>query len=116
VPDHETVLLRQQAFGYTFEDRRMLMLPMAKDGVGSDRYRWATDITARRLSDKSKLLYEYFKQLFAQVTNPPIDCIRKKSSPFPPPRPRPPPPPPPPPSGLSATSSIRFRKAATLSN
>jgi glutamate synthase (ferredoxin) len=76
-PDHATVLFRQQAFGYTFEDQRMLLLPMAKDGVeavGS----MGTDIPLAVLSDKSKLLYDYFKQLFAQVTNPPIDCIREE--------------------------------------
>ena len=75
--DHETILQRQQAFGYTFEDQRMLLLPMAKDGVeavGS----MGTDIPLAVLSDKSKLLYDYFKQLFAQVTNPPIDCIREE--------------------------------------
>ncbi len=77
VPDHKTVLQRQQAFGYSFEDQRMLLLPMAKDGVeavGS----MGTDIPLAVLSDKSKLLYDYFKQLFAQVTNPPIDCIREE--------------------------------------
>jgi glutamate synthase (ferredoxin) len=76
-PDHETVVHRQQAFGYTFEDQRMLMLPMSRDGVeavGS----MGTDIPLAVLSDKPKLLYDYFKQLFAQVTNPPIDCIREE--------------------------------------
>src|SRR2546429_5496223 len=76
-PDHKTVLQRQQAFGYSFEDLRMLLLPMAKDGVeavGS----MGTDTPLAVLSDRSKLLYEYFKQLFAQVTNPPIDCIREE--------------------------------------
>jgi glutamate synthase (ferredoxin) len=76
-PNHETVLQRQLAFGYTFEDQRKLLLPMAKDGVeaiGS----MGTDIPLAVLSNKSKLLYDYFKQLFAQVTNPPIDCIREE--------------------------------------
>jgi len=76
-PDHETVLQRQQAFGYTFEDLRMLMVPMARDGVeaiGS----MGTDTPLAVLSDKSQPLYNYFKQLFAQVTNPPIDCIREE--------------------------------------
>ena len=71
-PDHETVLQRQQAFGYTFEDLRMLMLPDGEDGVqplGS----MGTDTPLAVLSDKPQLLYNYFKQLFAQVTNPPID-------------------------------------------
>jgi len=77
VPDHDTVLHRQQAFGYTFEDERMLLLPMAKDGVEATGS-MGTDIPLAVLSDKSKLLYDYFKQLFAQVTNPPIDCIREE--------------------------------------
>ncbi len=77
LPDHETMLKRQQAFGYTWEDLRMLMVPMARDGVeaiGS----MGTDIPIAVLSNKAKLLYDYFKQLFAQVTNPPIDCIREE--------------------------------------
>jgi glutamate synthase (ferredoxin) len=76
-PSHETVLRRQQAFGYTFEDLRILMAPMAKDGVeavGS----MGTDTPLAVLSDKPQPLYNYFKQLFAQVTNPPIDCIREE--------------------------------------
>ncbi|HEX3800600.1 MAG TPA: glutamate synthase large subunit [Verrucomicrobiae bacterium] len=76
-PSHETVLRRQQAFGYTFEDLRILMAPMARDGVeaiGS----MGTDTPLAVLSDKPQSLYNYFKQLFAQVTNPPIDCIREE--------------------------------------
>ncbi len=76
-PDHKTVLLRQQAFGYTFEDLRIIMAPMGQDGVepvGS----MGTDTPPAVLSDKSPLLYNYFHQLFAQVTNPPIDCIREE--------------------------------------
>ena len=76
-PDHETVTQRQQAFGYTFEDLRVLMVPMARDGVeaiGS----MGTDTPLAVLSEKPQLLYNYFKQLFAQVTNPPIDCIREE--------------------------------------
>src|SRR5687767_12871032 len=76
-PDHETVIQRQQAFGYTFEDLRILMAPMAQTGVeavGS----MGTDTPLAVLSDKPQLLYNYFKQLFAQVTNPPIDCIREE--------------------------------------
>ncbi|MDB6075064.1 MAG: glutamate synthase family protein, partial [Verrucomicrobiaceae bacterium] len=75
--DHETVLQRQMAFGYTFEDQRKILLPMAKDGVEATGS-MGTDIPLAVLSDKSKLLYDYFKQLFAQVTNPPIDCIREE--------------------------------------
>ena len=76
-PSHETVLQRQQAFGYTFEDLCIIMSPMARDGVeavGS----MGTDTPLAVLSDKSQPLYNYFKQLFAQVTNPPIDCIREE--------------------------------------
>lgn len=76
-PDHKTVLERQQAFGYTFEDLRIIMLPMGKDGVepvGS----MGTDTPLAVLSNRPQLLYNYFKQLFAQVTNPPIDCIREE--------------------------------------
>src|SRR5436305_8371359 len=76
-PSHETVLQRQQAFGYTFEDLRILMVPMARNGVealGS----MGTDTPLAVLSDKSQNFYNYFKQLFAQVTNPPIDCIREE--------------------------------------
>src|SRR5207253_533084 len=76
-PSHETVIQRQQAFGYTFENLRILMAPMARDGVeavGS----MGTDTPLAVLSDKPQLLYSYFKQLFAQVTNPPIDCIREE--------------------------------------
>ena len=76
-PDHDTLLQRQMAFGYTFEDQRMLMAPMARDGVeavGS----MGNDTPLAVLSNKPRLLYDYFKQLFAQVTNPPIDCIREE--------------------------------------
>ena len=71
------MLLRQQAFGYTFEDLRILMAPMAASGneaVGS----MGNDAALAVLSDKPQLLYNYFKQLFAQVTNPPIDGIREE--------------------------------------
>jgi len=76
-PGHSTVLQRQQAFGYSFEDLRMLLVPMARDGVeaiGS----MGTDTPLAVLSNQSQLLYNYFHQLFAQVTNPPIDCIREE--------------------------------------
>src|SRR5205085_7858955 len=76
-PDHATVLLRQQAFGYTTEDLKILMAPMALDGneaVGS----MGNDAALAVLSDKPQLLYNYFKQLFAQVTNPPVDGIREE--------------------------------------
>jgi glutamate synthase (ferredoxin) len=76
-PGHETVLQQQVAFGYTFEDLRILMLPMARDGaeaVGS----MGTDTPLAVLSNRPQLLSSYFKQLFAQVTNPPVDCIREE--------------------------------------
>jgi glutamate synthase (ferredoxin) len=76
-PDHETLLQRQIAFGYTFEDERVVITPMAKDGVeaiGS----MGNDAALAVLSNKPRLLYDYFKQLFAQVTNPPIDSIREE--------------------------------------
>ncbi len=76
-PGHYTVLERQQAFGYTFEDLRFIIAPMANDGVqplGS----MGTDTPLAVLSNKPQLLYNYFKQLFAQVTNPPIDPIREE--------------------------------------
>jgi glutamate synthase (ferredoxin) len=76
-PDHTTVRLRQQAFGYTNEDLKILMGPMARDGnepVGS----MGNDTPLAVLSDRPQLLYNYFKQLFAQVTNPPVDAIREE--------------------------------------
>jgi glutamate synthase (ferredoxin) len=76
-PDPGTLWQRQQAFGYSFEDLRVVMMPMARDGVeaiGS----MGTDTPLAILSDKPQLLYNYFKQLFAQVTNPPIDSIREE--------------------------------------
>ena len=75
-PDHKTVLERQQAFGYTAEDVRILMAPMAADGneaVGS----MGNDAALAVLSERPQLLYNYFRQLFAQVTNPPVDGIRE---------------------------------------
>ncbi len=73
---HVTLLDRQQAFGYTQEDIKFLMSPMAQlgeEGIGS----MGNDSPLAVLSDKNKPLYNYFKQLFAQVTNPPIDPIRE---------------------------------------
>ena len=75
--DHTSILQRQQAFGYTFEDLRFIVGPMARDGIqplGS----MGTDTPLAVLSQKPQLLYNYFKQLFAQVTNPPIDPIREE--------------------------------------
>jgi glutamate synthase (NADPH) large chain len=76
-PEHETVFDRQQTFGYTQEDLRLLIGPMAQKGeepIGS----MGTDAALAVLSEKPRLLYEYFKQLFAQVTNPPLDAIREE--------------------------------------
>ncbi|GLS43395.1 glutamate synthase large subunit [Methylobacterium brachythecii] len=73
-----SLLDRQQAFGYTQEDLKLLMAPMAVTGqeaVGS----MGSDTPLAPLSDKSKPLYSYFKQNFAQVTNPPIDPIREEA-------------------------------------
>ena len=75
--DHEAVLTYQLAFGYTHEDLRILLAPMATNGVeptGS----MGTDAALAVLSDRSRMLYDYFKQLFAQVTNPPLDAIREE--------------------------------------
>jgi len=76
-PDHATVLRRQQAFGYTQEDINLLLAHMARAGeeaLGS----MGTDTPLAALSERPRLLYDYFKQLFAQVTNPPLDAIREE--------------------------------------
>ena len=76
MPSAVPLLDRQQAFGYTQEDIKFLMAPMAANGeeaIGS----MGNDSPLAVLSDKNKPLYNYFKQLFAQVTNPPIDPIRE---------------------------------------
>ena len=76
-PDRESILRRQRAFGYTEEDLRLLLAPMAAKGlepIGS----MGTDTALAVLSDRPRLLYDYFKQLFAQVTNPPLDAIREE--------------------------------------
>lgn len=73
----ETIEQRQKAFGYTFEDMRFILAPSAQSGkqpLGS----MGNDAPLAVLSDESQLLYNYFKQLFAQVTNPPIDPIREE--------------------------------------
>jgi glutamate synthase (ferredoxin) len=71
------LLQRQQAFGYTFEELRMLIAPMARDGVEAIGA-MGSDTPLSVLSNRPKLLYDYFQQLFAQVTNPPIDSIREE--------------------------------------
>ena len=74
---HSSVVRRQRAFGYTEEDLRILVTPMAKNGMeplGS----MGTDSPIAALSDKPRLIFDYFSQLFAQVTNPPLDAIREE--------------------------------------
>ncbi len=76
-PDHATVQLRQEVFGYNAEDVRLIINPMATTGtdpVGS----MGNDAAIAILSERPQLLYNYFKQLFAQVTNPPVDAIREE--------------------------------------
>src|SRR6267142_2406148 len=75
--EDSTVVARQLAFGYTNEDLSVLLAPMARDkneAVGS----MGSDTPLAVLSDRPQLLYNYFKQLFAQVTNPPVDAIREE--------------------------------------
>jgi len=75
--NRDTILSRQRAFGYTDEDLRMILEPMASNGeepTGS----MGTDTPLACLSDRPQPLFNYFKQLFAQVTNPPIDPIREE--------------------------------------
>jgi glutamate synthase (NADPH/NADH) large chain len=77
LPDRRELVTQQQAFGYTEEDLRVLLAPMARTGaepVGS----MGTDTPLAVLSDRPRLLFDYFTQLFAQVTNPPLDAIREE--------------------------------------
>ncbi len=74
---HSSVVRRQRAFGYTEEELRILITPMARNGMealGS----MGTDTPIAALSNKPRLLFDYFSQLFAQVTNPPLDAIREE--------------------------------------
>jgi glutamate synthase (ferredoxin) len=76
-PDHDTLLHRQQAFGYTLEDLKYILGPMGnlgEEAIGS----MGTDTPLAVLSDRAQPLFNYFKQLFAQVTNPPLDAIREE--------------------------------------
>jgi glutamate synthase (ferredoxin) len=73
----DTIVKRQRAFGYTYEDLKLIVQPMAAKGeepIGS----MGTDTPLAVLSERPQLLYNYFKQLFAQVTNPPVDGIRER--------------------------------------
>ncbi|WP_031521139.1 glutamate synthase large subunit [Streptomyces sp. NRRL F-5123] len=77
VHTHASVTRRQQTFGYTEEELRVLLAPMARTGaepIGS----MGTDTPIAALSDRPRLLFDYFTQLFAQVTNPPLDAIREE--------------------------------------
>ncbi|MFN2524172.1 MAG: glutamate synthase central domain-containing protein, partial [Mycobacteriales bacterium] len=77
VYSHESVLRRQQTFGYTEEELRILLTPMAKTG-GEALGSMGTDTPVAVLSERPRLLFDYFSQLFAQVTNPPLDAIREE--------------------------------------
>ncbi|MET9020161.1 glutamate synthase large subunit [Actinopolymorpha sp. NPDC004070] len=77
VHTHKSVTRRQQTFGYTEEELRVILAPMARTGaepIGS----MGSDTPVAALSDRSRLLFDYFTQLFAQVTNPPLDAIREE--------------------------------------
>ncbi len=77
LPPPEELEKFEKAFGYTFEDLKSIILPMARDGIeplGS----MGIDTPLAVLSEKNQILYNYFKQLFAQVTNPPIDALREE--------------------------------------
>ena len=74
---HHRIVLRQQAFGYTYEELNLLVAPMARKGLeplGS----MGTDTPVAVLSQRPRMLFDYFQQLFAQVTNPPLDAIREE--------------------------------------
>ncbi|CPX76057.1 Putative ferredoxin-dependent glutamate synthase [Mycobacteroides abscessus] len=74
---HNRIVLRQQVFGYTYEEINLLVAPMARTGaeaLGS----MGTDTPIAVLSNRSRMLFDYFQQLFAQVTNPPLDAIREE--------------------------------------
>ncbi len=77
VHTHASVTRRQQVFGYSEEEKRIILTPMARTGaepIGS----MGTDTPIAALSDRPRLLFDYFTQLFAQVTNPPLDAIREE--------------------------------------
>jgi glutamate synthase (ferredoxin) len=76
-PEETSLFVRQKLFGYTVEELKTIIIPMAvqgKEGIGS----MGNDTPLAVLSDQPQLLYNYFKQLFAQVTNPPLDGIREE--------------------------------------
>src|SRR4051812_18829877 len=73
VPQHSSAVQQQRMFGYTQEDLRLIIAPMARNAVES-LGSMGTDTPVPVISDRPRMLYEYFKQLFAQVTNPPLDA------------------------------------------
>ena len=73
VPQHSSAVQQQRMFGYTQEDLRLVIAPMARNAVES-LGSMGTDTPVPVISDRPRMLYEYFKQLFAQVTNPPLDA------------------------------------------
>ncbi|MCY4726210.1 glutamate synthase large subunit [Nocardioides sp. STR2] len=77
VHTHASVTRRQQVFGYTEEELRVLLTPMANTG-GEALGSMGTDTPIAALSEKPRMLFDYFSQLFAQVTNPPLDAIREE--------------------------------------
>ena len=75
--DFDTLLLRQKLFGYSSEDLNLLLTPMMENGVEAAGS-MGNDTPLAVLSDNPRLLYDYFKQIFAQVSNPPVDAIREE--------------------------------------
>ncbi len=76
-PQHGRVVTQQRLFGYTTEELRIIVAPMARSG-GEPLGSMGSDTSIAVLSDRARLLYDYFTQLFAQVTNPPLDAIREE--------------------------------------
>ena len=77
VPQHSSIVWQQRLFGYTTEEMRLIVAPMTRTGqepIGS----MGSDTPVAVLSERSRMLYDYFTQLFAQVTNPPLDAIREE--------------------------------------
>ena len=77
VYSHQSVVRRQETFGYTHEELKLLVSPMARNG-GEALGSMGTDTPVAVLSDRPRMLFDYFSQLFAQVTNPPLDAIREE--------------------------------------
>src|SRR5699024_10457992 len=74
---HERVVLRQRVFGFTEEDVDLLIAPLARTGA-EELGSMGTDTPIAALSDRPRMLFDFFAQRFAQVTNPPLDSIREK--------------------------------------